>query len=233
MKASQAVPAAMAAAFSLLATATTAQVALPGYKGIPFSDSRHSGGPQQIPGRVECALYDFGGEGVAYHVSSSHNHGSGDLNPANGDYLNEFRMHEAVSTSYTKFNRTPIAIDDTSFDKVKPPADQLYVGWTEVGEWLNITVDVAKDGDYSADLLYTSNGGGAISIDVNGKPATGPIEVASTYDAADPVAWRQWHHWNLAHGLFRLHLAAGRNVLTLHVAEGGNMNLAFLDFTKA
>ena len=24
-------------------------------------------GPQQIPGRVECAYYDLGGEGVAYH----------------------------------------------------------------------------------------------------------------------------------------------------------------------
>jgi hypothetical protein len=47
-----------------------------------------------------------------------------------------------VDTSYTKFNRKPDPIDDNAFDKVVPPADLLYVGWTVPGEWFNITVDV-------------------------------------------------------------------------------------------
>jgi len=57
---------------------------------------------QQIPGRVECEYYNEGGEGVAYHDSDSINNGSGKLNPANGTYLNEFRMKEGVDISYTK-----------------------------------------------------------------------------------------------------------------------------------
>src|SRR5271156_2641354 len=64
------------------------------YGGSPYQDSHHTKGVQQIPGRVECAYYDRGGEGVAYHDSDAKNNGSGGLNPADGSYLNEFRMNE-------------------------------------------------------------------------------------------------------------------------------------------
>jgi hypothetical protein len=218
-------------AASVAATAQQAQF-LRTYKGTPFHDSRYSGGAQKIPGKVFCAYYDLGGEGVAYHDSDAKNNGSGILNPANGTYLNEFRMGEGVDTSYTKFKLDP-QIDDNPFDKVVPPADLLYVGWTVPGEWFNLTVDVAKAGDFSADLLYTSNRGGSISIDVNGVPAADPLTIVSTYDAADTVAWRQWHHWNLAPHLVKLHLAAGKNVVTVHVVAEGQMNLAIFDFTRA
>ena len=150
-----------------------------------------------------CAYYDLGGEGVAYHDSDPQNHGSGELNPADGTYLNEFRIHEGVDTSYTKFQRKPDPIDDNPFNKVVLPAELLYVGWTEPGEWFSITVNVTHSGTYAADCLYTSNRGGAISVDVNGKDATGPLQIASTNDPADPLAWRQWHHWNLASQLFQ------------------------------
>ena len=60
----------------------------------------------------------------------------------------EFRIHEGVDTSYTKFNRKPDPIDDNPFNKVVSPADLLYVGWTEPGEWFNITVDVTHAGTY-------------------------------------------------------------------------------------
>src|ERR1039458_3213159 len=66
------------------------------YKGLPYHDTSYSGGPQEIPGKVLCAYYDLGGEGVAYHDSDPKNHGSGELNPADGTYLNEFRIHEGV-----------------------------------------------------------------------------------------------------------------------------------------
>ena len=201
------------------------------YKGAPYHDSRYQGGAQPIPGKVMCAYYDLGGEGAAYHDSDAKNNGSGALNPANGTYLNEFRMNEGVDTSYTKFGLDP-KIDDNPFDKVVPPANLLYVGWTAPGEWFNVTVQVAEAGEYSADLLYTSNRGGTISLDVNGKPATEPLVITSTFDAADPVAWRQWHHWNIAPGIAKLKLPAGKAVLTVHILTEGQMNLATFDFRK-
>ena len=219
-------------AASMLPVIAFSQSFLSQYKGLPYHDSRYRGGPQKLPGRVLSAYYDLGGEGVAYHDSDPQNHGSGELNPADGTYLNEFRIHEGVDTSYTKFNRKPDPIDDNAFDKVVPPVDLLYVGWTEPGEWFNITVDVTHAGTYAADFLYTSSRGGTISVDVNGKDATGPLEIASTNDPADPLAWRQWHHWNLASQLFKVLLNKGKNVLTVHILTNGNMNLAYFDFKQ-
>jgi hypothetical protein len=221
------------AAVSMLPAITLSQSFLAQYQGLPYHDSRYLGGPQKIPGLILCAYYDLGGEGVAYHDSDSQNHGSGELNPADGSYLNEFRIREGVDTSYTKLNRKPDLIDDNPFDKVIPPADLLYVGWTEPGEWFNITVDVTQAGTYAVDFLYTSNRGGTIAVDVDGKDVTRPLAIATTNDPADPVAWRQWHHWNLAKQLFKVHLNKGKRVLTVHILTGGNMNLAYFDFKQA
>ena len=220
-------------AASMLAPPASSQSFLSQYKGLPYHDNRYNGGPQKIPGRVLCAYFDLGGEGVAYHESDAKNHGSGELNPADGTYLNEFRIHEGVDTSYTKFDRKPTAIDDNPFNKIIPPRDILYVGWTEPGEWFNVTVNVAQTGTYAADFLYTSNRGGTISVDVNGTDATHSLEIASTNDPADLVAWRQWHHWNLASKLFEVRLSKGKNVLTVHILTKGNMNLAYFDFKQA
>jgi len=200
---------------------------LTNYKGTPYEDSRHQGGAQKIPGKVECAYYDRGGEGIAYHDSDSKNSGSGALNPADGTYLNQFRMDESVDISYTKFHDQ---IDNNPYDVVQPPENQLYVGWTEPGEWFNITVNVAHAGVYSADFLYTSNRGGTISMDVNGKSATPALTIPSTFNASDPVPWRQWHHWNILSNLVTLRLPKGRSVLTVHILTEGNMNLAYFNF---
>src|ERR1700687_3066308 len=134
--------------FFLFAASATCAVGLnyqDNYKGTPFSDDRYKGGVQKIPGRVACAYYDLGGEGIAYHDSDSINNGSGKLNPADGTYLNEFRKDEAVDISYTQFHDQ---IDNSPYNLVKPPENQLYVGWTEPGEWFNVTVQVARAGVY-------------------------------------------------------------------------------------
>jgi len=197
------------------------------YKGTPFHDKVYSGGPQVIPGRVKCAYYDLGGEGVAYHDSDAKNNGSGNLNLDDGTYLNEFRMNEGVDTSYTKFwNQT----DNNPYNLVPPEENQLYVGWTEPGEWFNITVDVKKAGTYTVDLMYTSNRGGTIAFDLNGKKLTDPLSITSTANSADPLDWRQWHHWNKKE-IMEVSLPEGINVLTLRVVEQGNMNFDYLKFS--
>jgi hypothetical protein len=185
------------------------------------------GGPQKIPGKVECAYYDRGGEGVAYHDTDAKNNGSGVLNPADGTYLNQFRMDEGVDISYTKFHDE---IDNSPYNVVQPPENQLYVGWTEPEEWFNLTVETAHAGAYSADLLYTSRLGGTISLDVDGEPATAETKIPSTFNDADPIAWRQFHHWNLARKIAEIRLPAGKSVITVHIVSEGNMNLAYLDF---
>jgi hypothetical protein len=198
------------------------------YSGTPFSDSLYSAGAQAIPGKIQCEYYDFGGEGIAFHDTDSINSGSGRLNPADGSYLNEFRINEPVDISYTKF-REP-AIDNTQYNFVTPLKDQLYVGWTKPGEWIKYTVDVKETGTYRVGIMFTSNKDGKISIAVNDTDKTGPLLIPSTFVAADSVAWRQWHHWNYIDSLACIELQKGLHTITLHTAEIGDMNYDYLNF---
>jgi len=175
-----------------------------------------------------CAYYDLGGEGTAYHDSDPENHGSGHLNPLDGTYLNEFRKDEGVDTSYTKYREN---IDRNRFNRVQPPDGLLYVGWTEPGEWFNLTVDVAEAGTYVVDVLYTSNRSATIALDLNFRPLASVIRTPSTFDPAETIPWRNWHHWNLSQAA-EIVLPAGRSVLTVRIVEKGNVNLAYFDFRR-
>lgn len=193
------------------------------YKGTAWKDSI-----QQIPGKIECEFYDQGGEGVAYHENDSVNNGSGKLNPADGSFLNEFRMNEGVDISYTKF-RDP-AIDNSAYNVVEPVKNQLYAGWTEPGEWINYTVKVIKSGTYSIGLMYTASGDGGILLDLDGKQLTRELKIPSTRNDKEPVAWRQWHHWNHIDSLVTVKLKKGIHVLTLRTVSNGNMNYDYIEF---
>ncbi len=182
---------------------------------------------QDIPGRVECEYYDQGGEGIAYHDTDSINQGSGKLNPANGSFLHEFRMKEAVDISYTKWG----GIDNNPYNKVNPDSNQLYVGWTVPGEWINYTIHVYKTAVYRIGVMYTANGDGSISFDLDGQPVTSPLKISSTYDSRDTVAWRQWHHWNKTDSLTGIKMKKGEHKLTLHITDHGQMNFDYLEFT--
>jgi hypothetical protein len=204
----------------LLAVSTFAQNK---YNGKAWNDSI-----QQIPGKIQCEYYDLGGEGVAYHDTDSVNNGSGRLNPADGTFLNEFRMNEGVDISYTKF-RDP-AIDNSPYNMVEPEKNQFYTGWTEPGEWINYTVKVNKPGTYSIDIMYTASGDGSISLDLDGKQLTQELRIPSTRSDKETVAWRQWHHWNRIDSLTTVKLNQGVHVLTLKTVSHGNMNYDFLEF---
>ncbi len=203
-----------------------------GYKGTPFTDEKYKDGAQKIPGKVMCAYYDRyfvdgkdAGEGVTYHVNGTKNHGSGELNPLNGQYLNEFRHTEAVSTSYTKD-----FADLWEGEAVKPALGMFYIGWTDPGNWYNITINATEAGTYTIDLLSTCNHGAQISFDVNGKAVGKPIDIPFTGDPKDTTAWRQWHHWAWNKDIAEVTLPKGLNLITVHVVKEGNMNLGILDF---
>jgi len=128
----------------------------PGYKGKAFQDEFHKSGPQVIPGTLQCALYDLGGEGVADEVNqrAKLNHTEfirGGVNgvltkhcrPGTPEYICYFRESEGVDISYTKD-----FADFSHPNLADPPKDQLYVGWEEEGEWTDYTVRVKTAGTY-------------------------------------------------------------------------------------
>jgi len=194
------------------------------YKGKAWK-----GNIQIIPGKIQCEFYDEGCEGIAFHDADTINSGSGRLNPADGSYLHEFRMNEAVDISFTKF-RDP-AIDNNLYNFVEPEKDQLYVGWTSPGEWTKYTVNVRKAGTYQLGIMYTANQNGKISISENDQDLTGLLSIPATFVAADGIAWRQWHHWNYIDKLSLIELKKGVQTITLHTVEIGQMNYDYLNFT--
>ncbi|HVO09130.1 MAG TPA: carbohydrate-binding protein [Vicinamibacteria bacterium] len=214
--------AALAAALLLLAT-PFARAGLPeGYRGKPFADEFHKTGVPAIPGIVQAALYDLGGEGVAYHDTTPTNEGSAGLNtkpehqrPHASAYLWGFRRDEAVDISYVK----DIA-DLNHPNLVSPHINQLYLGWTDDGEWTNYTVDVKTPGRYRIKAMYSYQAN-TVSFDVNGRKAA---------ECRLPVATEDWHHWNLAEVGTIAFEATGVQLLTFHYGRGNNF--AWFEFER-
>ena len=173
------------------------------YKGKPWKDKA-----QEIPGKVWLASFDVGGEGVAYHETTKNNQGPNDREGC--------RKDEAVDISYTKPGW------DKWKDDGKPLTfDQLYVGWTDAGEWVNCTVDVKESGTYQVNFLASANNKGTqISLAVNGK-STDPIDIEQTGN---------WHTWKLHNAIAKLKLEKGLNVITLKFEKEGNQNAMWLEF---
>jgi hypothetical protein len=137
-------------------------------------------------------------------------------------------MKEGVDISYTKTR----GIDNNPFNKVNPDSNHLYVGWTVPGEWINYTIQVNTTAAYRVGVMYTANGDGHISFDLDGHSVTAPLKISSTYNNQDTVAWRQWHHWNKTDSLTSIKMKKGTHKLTLHVTDHGQMNFDYLDFVK-
>jgi len=204
--------------------ADAAHAALPSdYRGTPFTDPVHRTGPPNIPGLVQCALYDLGGEGVAYHDSDATNNGSGKLNLESGHqrahasaYLWHFRQQEGVDLSFVKdwadLNHTNL---------VSPHINQLYVGWTEDGEWCNYTVNVIRPGRYRIRCLYAYQSN-SVRFELNGKSAA---------ECRLPIATASYHHWTLAN-IGTIHFPeSGLQLLTFHYGKGNNF--AYFEFEPA
>ena len=189
------------------------------YRGKPFRDSVYTRGPQVIPGRVELAYYDLGGEGVAYHDSTTENEGAklnhtaGHWRPGIPAYIAFFRENEGVDISYTKdwadFNHP---------NKVDPAVNQLYIGWESDGEWTNYTVFVNKPGKYRIITVY-GNHDNRSELWLNGQKAA---------SLTLPEDTGNWHYWTQASIGEIIFPTAGLNLLTLKYNRGAN--LAYLDF---
>ncbi len=129
-------------------------------------DQPFGGTPAPVPGTVQAANYDTGGQGVAYNVTA-----------ANG-----------TANSYRSDGVDLEATADTS--DTGPAGGAYDVGWTAAGQWFKYTVEVATAGTYTvsfrvahpppvADALHIANSSGA--------NLTGSVAVAER-----PAAYQTW-----------------------------------------
>ena len=208
------IPLAIVGAAGLAAAVGSNAAVPPDYKGRPFEDSAYKAGAQSVPGILQCAYYDLGGEGIAYHDTDAINHGSGELNqqplhqrPHAGSYIWGFRKDEGVDISFVKD-----FADLNHPNLVSPLVNQLYIGWTDDGEWCNYTVDVKKAGTYRVSALY-SNEANTIHFLLNNKAAS---------ECKLPVATGHWHRWNYAEIGTITFPGEGLQLLTFQYNKGNN-----------
>ncbi len=111
-----------------------------------------SGTPIAVAGRIQAEDFDNGGEGIAYHDTSTANE---------------------AGTSY----RTSGVEIEASGDA----GGGWNVGWMKTGEWLEYTINVATAGSYTLGLRVASQGaGGTVSVLFNDVDKTGAISIPDT-----------------------------------------------------
>lgn len=144
---------------------------------------------------IKAVDFDLGGEGVAYHDNSSNNEGGNNYRKNNGDNNGEG--------------------PDIGGD--------MSIGWTNGGEWLKYTVDVAETGVYRMDIELTVNQGGGANyhFEVDGENETGSLWVR------DNGSWGDFYWYN---NNVLIKLTKGRHVFRF-VLETGGFNFRAFRFT--
>jgi hypothetical protein len=196
------------------------------YKGTPYKDGEYRGnklnpvGAQMIPGRVELAYFDLGGEGIAYHDNSPNNEGAilnknkNEWRPGISEYIAFFRNDEGVDINYTKD-----IVDFIHPNKVDPKPGQLYIGWQEEGEWTNYTVFVNHAGKYIIYTVYSS---------VDSKPAELLVNNKFGCKLIFPDITGSFHSWSQSEIGAITFPSKGLYLLTVKYSYG--VNYGYLDF---
>jgi hypothetical protein len=126
------------------------------YAARAATDAPYGGTPAAVPGTVQAANYDTGGQGVAYNVTS-----------VNGS-ANSYRSDGVDLEACTDTGAAGCGDD---------------IGWTAPGQWFKYTVNVATAGTYSVSLRLASPYGetdGLHIANAAGTNLTGSIAVPNT-----------------------------------------------------
>jgi hypothetical protein len=156
-------------------------------------ESPYGGRPWPIPGKIQAADFDNGGENVAYHVASTVNRGGA------------ARLDDAVSV-----------------EGCGDQGSKYDISYSEAGERLKYTVDIAEAGEYEVQFRVADGYGrpGSLHLqDESGANLSGPVNVA---------AGANWQGWTTVTA--RVKLPAGKHILTV-VYDRGGFNFASMTFT--
>jgi hypothetical protein len=141
------------------------------FVGMSFPESLlpvqgpYLGYPAPIPGIIEAADYDEGGEGLAYHDNDASNNGG------------QYRGSEGVD----------IENCSEGMGAGDSPGGAYNVGWTGGGEWMNYTVDIKEAGTYDVETRFAGGGGdGRIRLKIDGVDVSGVIQMWYT------GGWQNW-----------------------------------------
>jgi hypothetical protein len=215
------------------------------YKGRPFVDPLfNEDGVQEIPGKLETAYYDLGGEGVGYHEITA----TYDNDPGNAAYtLNKqykednaitevwsFRKDEAVDISYTK-TKFDYGGNKVPYSYALAPEKQLYPGWAHPGEWINYTVHVKYAGTYRMRALYSRKDCNSSLVINNDEAHAVKFNLPKDVEIGFPGAQYSYHQWIKDYAGTITFADTGLQLLTLKIGApevGTNYGYFQFDYVK-
>jgi hypothetical protein len=142
-----------------------ANIVAAGYSLTPPKEAPYKGTAAEVPGTVQAANYDTGGQGVAYNVTS--------VNGAANSYRSDGVDLETTSDT-TDTTGTGAGYD---------------IGWTGSGQWFRYTVNAAGAGTYTVSLRVASPNGvtdGLHIANLAGTSLSGDINIPDT------GGWQDW-----------------------------------------
>ena len=157
--------------------------------------------PTELPGTLQAENFDMGADGIAFHDNNSSKQGTG--------------------SSY----RT-----DTGGIDIEKGGSGYVVGYGEVGEWMEYTVNVKEAGIYSYDIYYSApedNPALQIALNQAGKLTMLTPEKLVLAKTGD------WNSYKTTHGRLLLPLEAGQQILRLSIVGGTDtyvINIDKIDF---
>src|SRR6201996_2493171 len=130
-----------------------------GGTGSSGNDQPYGGTPAPVPGTIQVANYDTGGQGVAYNTTA----GNGSANSYRSDGVD---LETTADTQDT-------GAGGGNYD----------MGWTNAGQWFNYTVNVATSGIYTVSFRVASPYGSTDALHIassSGTNLSGPVAVPNT-----------------------------------------------------
>ena len=109
--------------------------------------------------------------------------------------------------------------------------DQVYVGWTETGQWMRYSVHVKETGTYRLGGHFAASDKDAmLSVTFTPEIKTGPIAIPTTAGYQPGV--EVYHVWETLNNLADIDLPAGDYVMTVKIENAGGMNIDYLSFVR-
>ncbi|MBR3073940.1 sialate O-acetylesterase [Fibrobacter sp.] len=168
----------------------------------PVPQEPFKGKAIEIPGKIE--VEDFDKPGI----------GKNDDGTSNASFSDEDSENHGDS-DYRK---------DTGVDLYKT-ADGVALGYTQVGEWLEYTVEVIADGEYSVEAsVAAGNSTSAFKLYIDEKAITDEVSVPQTAD-------NKWDTYKTIDIKDKVALKAGKHVLKLEITAN-YANIDWIQFSR-
>jgi lysophospholipase L1-like esterase len=129
------------------------------------AEGPYGGTAAMVPGTVQAANYDTGGQGVAYNVTSVNGNG-------------------------TAYRSDGVNLETTADTQDTTPAGGPYdLGWTATGQWFKYTVNVATAGTYTVSYRLASPNGVTDALHIANSAGT---NLTGSINAPDTGGWQTW-----------------------------------------